>query len=342
MTTGLIIVLYLTSLIPGVPGLQGATIFCKSCHSVDDPANCHVIEACHDGYCGMEVHTLNGVRTYKLSCKDHASCEHQLIGKRGPPHHGEGILECKQCCQSTGCEKHLCQDYHPETTHGPDTTHHHTTTKTPTTTAPPLTFATTTHHPSTCVNLEGTDFRCADLDQFHFCSDVNSALNSIAKERCPLHCGFCGKTTSPTSASPCLNQETSDFHCADLDQFNFCSDVNSGLHSIAKEKCPLHCGFCGSHGVVAMTAKTTHLPTVIETAPTKVTSTLGNVDITVNMGTAFTLGVDRPGSGACVDIEDSHFQCSYWKSLGYCAPDTVPGYQVSLLQCRKTCDLCDV
>ncbi|XP_052231278.1 uncharacterized protein LOC127844809 isoform X4 [Dreissena polymorpha] len=289
MTTGLIIVLYLTSLIPGVPGLPGATVFCKSCHSVDDPANCHVIEACHDGYCGMEVHTLNGVRTYKLSCKDHASCEHQLIGKRGPPHHGEGILECKQCCQSTGCEKHLCQDYHPETTHGPDTTHHHTTTKTPTTTAPPLTFVTSTHHPSTCVNLESTDFRCADLDEFHFCSNVNSAM-----------------------------------------------------HSIAKEKCMLHCGFCGLNGVVTSATTKTHLPTVIATASTKETSTLGNVDITVNMGTAFTLGVDSTGSGACEDIEDSHFQCSYWKALGYCAPDTVPGYQVSLLQCRKTCDLCDV
>ncbi|KAH3722229.1 hypothetical protein DPMN_065185 [Dreissena polymorpha] len=60
------------------------------------------------------------------------------------------------------------------------------------------------------------------------------------------------------------------------------------------------------------------------------------------MGTALTIGVIGSGSGACVDIEDSHFYCSYWKALEFCAPDTVPGYQVSLLQCRKTCDLCNV
>ncbi|XP_052237673.1 uncharacterized protein LOC127848985 [Dreissena polymorpha] len=112
---------------------------------------------------------------------------------------------------------------------------------------------------STCLNLESSDFRCADLDQYHFCSDVNSALHSIAKEKCPFHCGFCGHTTPHTTATPCLNLESSNFRCADLDQFNFCSEVNSGLHSIAKERCPLLCGFCA-------------------------TTTLGNVDETVYMG----------------------------------------------------------
>ncbi|XP_052281493.1 uncharacterized protein LOC127878968 isoform X2 [Dreissena polymorpha] len=217
MTTGLIIVLYLTSLIPGAPAPHGPTIFCKTCNSVNDPAKCHVTASCREGYCAMEVYNLHGVRTYKLSCKEHVSCEnHHLIGKRFLS--SLGILECKECCHYTGCEKHLCQHYPPvTTTHRPTTTHLPTTTHNPTSTTPKPTFAITT------------------------------------------------------------NPET---------------------------------------------------------------STLGRVDITVSMGTAFTLGTS--GSGACVDIEDSHFQCSYWKALGYCAPDTVPGYQVSLLQCRKTCDLCDV
>ncbi|XP_052281494.1 uncharacterized protein LOC127878968 isoform X3 [Dreissena polymorpha] len=217
MTTGLIIVLYLTSLIPGAPAPHGPTIFCKTCNSVNDPAKCHVTASCREGYCAMEVYNLHGVRTYKLSCKEHVSCEnHHLIGKRFLS--SLGILECKECCHYTGCEKHLCQHYPPvTTTHRLTTTHLPTTTHNPTSTTPTPTFAITT------------------------------------------------------------NPET---------------------------------------------------------------STLGRVDITVSMGTAFTLGTS--GSGACVDIEDSHFQCSYWKALGYCAPDTVPGYQVSLLQCRKTCDLCDV
>ncbi|XP_052234629.1 uncharacterized protein LOC127847070 isoform X2 [Dreissena polymorpha] len=228
MTTRLIIVLYLTSLIPV---MSGATMFCKTCHSVHDPAHCHVIESCREGYCAMEVYQLNGTRTYTYSCKEHHSCEHQLIGKRGPgPHHEEGILLCKQCCQYTGCEKHLCQDYLPTTM-----THRYTTTDSPTTTPSPI----TTRPASTCLNLESSDFRCADLDQFHFCSDVNSSLHSVAKERCPLHCGFC---VLPSTA--CEDVEDRQFRCSDWKALGNCALGTDPGYQVSRLKCRKTCDLC--------------------------------------------------------------------------------------------------
>jgi len=31
-----------------------------------------------------------------------------IVGKRAGPHHPQGELVCRQCCEHTGCEADLC------------------------------------------------------------------------------------------------------------------------------------------------------------------------------------------------------------------------------------------
>ncbi|XP_052816530.1 uncharacterized protein LOC128244748 [Mya arenaria] len=255
-----VVVCLLQYLIPGVPA-PGVTKICKHCDHVSNPADCTVQQACHHGQCGLDVFDKNGNFTYKFSCKDHHECENPLpaIGKRQHHHQDFGTKVCAQCCEATGCENNLCPAYAVATT-------------------------------------------------------VMPAVTTVAPD-----------------TSACHDTESDAFKCAELDKYDFCHDTTSVAYSIAHEKCPKHCGFCGG----------------ITTAEPMVTTTMANTpapDTTVNPeGTTVINIVVTIGGGTdadCVDVEDDQFKCADWLSFGFCDPASGAGYQVSKLRCNKTCGIC--
>ncbi|WAR13076.1 ST1A1-like protein [Mya arenaria] len=103
-------------------------------------------------------------------------------------------------------------------------------------------------------------------------------------------------TTVAPDTSACHDTESDAFKCAELDKYDFCHDTTSVAYSIAHEKCPKHCGFCGGTTVI-------------------------NIVVTIGGGT----------DADCVDVEDDQFKCADWLSFGFCDPASGAGYQVSKL-----------
>ncbi|XP_052818367.1 uncharacterized protein LOC128244397 [Mya arenaria] len=118
-----IVVFLLQYLIPGIPAPPGHSTICKTCNNVNHPGDCHHQETCHHGFCSEDVYLHNGTYIYRLGCKEHAQCEHDihLVGRRAI-----GRLVCSECCDHTGCQTGLCSHYaHQPTTTPPPVTIHH-------------------------------------------------------------------------------------------------------------------------------------------------------------------------------------------------------------------------
>ncbi|XP_060585706.1 coadhesin-like [Ruditapes philippinarum] len=129
-----------------------ATLVCNKCNSSESLEKCHdVIQCGNEQSCFTEIQTKDEQISYTMGCTDNQNCgeipEYDSVSKLN----SLPIKKCYECCQSKGCNYHLCN--HPT--------------------------------PSKCQDDKRMD--CAKLNEmFDICKDIHDA-----KLVCPKFCKLC-------------------------------------------------------------------------------------------------------------------------------------------------------
>ncbi|XP_052786343.1 uncharacterized protein LOC128221782 [Mya arenaria] len=185
---------------------------CFQCHGVQDPADCHFVDACLDSeICHTEKYGSGASVTYNFGCKAREICQSNnlmvdqqtvlvstIVGRRSLVNRAGSRLGkrdiCELCCDEFACNKHLCPDPPAvNTTVEPLTTTITMTETLPMTTTTPIPDST---EKATCHDEAS---HCADVKNV-VCNDVSLMLS------CKETCGVCAlltqiSTTPPTAAT---------------------------------------------------------------------------------------------------------------------------------------------
>ncbi|XP_045194357.2 uncharacterized protein LOC123549977 [Mercenaria mercenaria] len=187
------VLLIFVCLIPGIPAPNSK--MCRNCHHlVRSLAECTEIHHCAEP-CVTEVYLKNGHNMFRYRCGHPDDCNNHHQNQHG---HNLGQLLCKECCDSTDCQKSGCAQFLT-------TTPFPTTSPQPTTHAPASVTATTVLVPQTamvnvsltqtttqpCVDLDDPNFTCVDMMNYGYCNPSAGAGYALAQKRCSKSCGFC-------------------------------------------------------------------------------------------------------------------------------------------------------